>query len=427
MKRAWKFAAAAAGAVVLALIAVAAVAPLLVGDARYRAWVGEAVESRIGRELTISGDIEVRLLPRPRVVIADLALARARGYGEGRFAEIERLSADLALLPLLAGRVVVARLHVDGLRVELERDAAGRTNWADLLAARPAPGAGDTLGLPALGGLELDDATLVWRDRAAGEHLVLSVLHLHTGSLTAGGAVEVTANFRVADRVRGLRGVSRLAAELLPGADLAAIDVPRIELDGALVGATPAGRAIELAVRGDLRLDRRAALLTSSGIDVTASGPLDATFHAGIEANLRGARVLLTGVAAQARLAPGGSTRIDLTVRTDRPLAIDVAAASLDGGTLRVDARANGVAGLDVAFSASGALAGDLARQRYAWTEVTGSGEATRADGEARPIALAIGGDVVFDARDATLAVDQLHLAVAAARVSGGIEAAWPG
>src|SRR3569623_2147459 len=154
----------------LALLAAAALFIVLTFDPnKYKAEIAAAVSQATGRELTISGDIRLTLFPWLGVELGAMELSNAPGFGSEPFVSITSAAVKVKLLPLLRKEVQAEAVTLTGLRLHLRRDAAGRNNWADLVAASkgeatPEPGvssaapvlAGFPLGGIILRGLKLD-------------------------------------------------------------------------------------------------------------------------------------------------------------------------------------------------------------------------------------------------------------------------------
>ncbi len=142
-----------------------------------------------GREVSIGGKLSYQLLPRLAVVANDVALANPPGASRPRMLIVERAALDLALWPLLQGRVELGTVAIDGVDLLLETDTEGRGNWQltprrDKTAATPptAPGESgdsDTLAQVQLAQLQLSNVRVRYRDaRNAGEPLAVDVRQL---------------------------------------------------------------------------------------------------------------------------------------------------------------------------------------------------------------------------------------------------------
>jgi len=132
----------------------------------------EAVQRATGRELTIAGPVQLGWSLSPTVVAQDVSLANPPGMSRPAMAHLDRVEAQVALLPLLSRRVEVRRLVLTGPDVRLERDVAGRPNWA--FAPPPAAPSAAPAAAPsglrmtvALGAVTLRDGRLDWPTGAA--------------------------------------------------------------------------------------------------------------------------------------------------------------------------------------------------------------------------------------------------------------------
>ncbi len=118
----------------VAAIAVVGVAAVVVASAaldpqRLSAELQDAVHRSTGRDLTISGGVHLRLGLSPRFEVDDVALSNLPGGSRPQMLTAKSLSAQVALLPLLAGDAVVSSLALQDPDILLERTADGTPNW----------------------------------------------------------------------------------------------------------------------------------------------------------------------------------------------------------------------------------------------------------------------------------------------------------
>ncbi|MGH6953764.1 MAG: AsmA family protein, partial [Alphaproteobacteria bacterium] len=164
-------------AALLAVLVIAAFAlPRFIDWNRYRGEIEARVWAATGQRLTIDGDIDLALLPRPALSVGSLRLANVKGASAGHMLALEGLTVNARLAPLLFGRLEVESVALVRPTVEIERLADGRLNWA--LAAEGSQGqsgGGQPAPAPATGGaesfqldyLEVQDGTVVYRDPRA--------------------------------------------------------------------------------------------------------------------------------------------------------------------------------------------------------------------------------------------------------------------
>jgi AsmA protein len=188
------------GSLVLLLAAALLAVVLLVDPNDYKDDITAAVRDATGRELTLSGDIELSVFPWLGLSLGETSLGNAPGFGEAPMARVAAVDIKVKLLPLLARRVEMKTVRLHGLRMNLQRAQDGRTNWQDLLAApqaaeKPvAPKAAEAPGIAAIaiGGVELLDARIEWDDRLAGQRVLVDKLALRTGTLAPPSPVDIS-------------------------------------------------------------------------------------------------------------------------------------------------------------------------------------------------------------------------------------------
>ncbi|KAB2967882.1 AsmA family protein [Zoogloea sp.] len=142
--------------------------------------LSQFVRQRYQRVLRIDGPVELSMFPRLVLRLPPTSMSTRNGAGE--FMAVEQASISVRLMPLLARRVVVDQLELDGLRLALLRDRNGRLNADDLLATHEKDGeaAASPVDLD-LGALQIRRSALTWSDEAAGRQLALSDISLESG------------------------------------------------------------------------------------------------------------------------------------------------------------------------------------------------------------------------------------------------------
>ncbi len=103
--------------------------------------VARMVEEATGRKLSLSGEVNLEIGLMPTLVVTNIALANASWGSQPQMIEIEKLQAQVRLLPLLHKDVEVNQIGLFGVKVLLETDANGQDNWnfpaADSVAGSP--------------------------------------------------------------------------------------------------------------------------------------------------------------------------------------------------------------------------------------------------------------------------------------------------
>ena len=108
------------------------VASFLISADSARDAVTAEIRAATGLEPTLSGPVAVSLFPSGTVEFAGVGLGDGKG---GPALAAERLVARLRTLPLLAGRIEISDITLEGPRVTVDIDGNGDSNWTPLLAA----------------------------------------------------------------------------------------------------------------------------------------------------------------------------------------------------------------------------------------------------------------------------------------------------
>jgi AsmA protein len=125
------------GGVVLLLVLVAAAAiPLLVPADWFRPLLVQFIESCTGRSVQIDV-LKLHLLPTVHLRVVNLRVKNPEGFVAGDMMIVKSVDLGVAPLALISRKMVVTYVAVNGVRVNLLRDLAGKTNY-DL--ASPVPG-----------------------------------------------------------------------------------------------------------------------------------------------------------------------------------------------------------------------------------------------------------------------------------------------
>lgn len=196
-----------AGAIVL-LIVVAVILVERFDPNDYKDAITAYVQERTGRTLSIDDDIELSLFPWFAVETGGLALSDDPAFGDRSFLSIDELSARVRVWPLLRRRVEIGRVILDGITLNLGRDAEGRGNWASLVAAAgPAPAAVPPSTAPqrlslerlAVAGIELRNTRILWHDPSGDVRYLMRDLRLTTGPVHGNDPVDFSLGLTLLD------------------------------------------------------------------------------------------------------------------------------------------------------------------------------------------------------------------------------------
>ncbi len=117
------------GIVVAVIIVLAVVVPMFIPAGVYRDQVVSAVQSATGRQLHINGAVKLTILPSLAIEANDVSFDNAPGGVAKQMATLTKLEVGVHLLPLLSGKIDIARFVLTDPVIHLEVDKAGRPNW----------------------------------------------------------------------------------------------------------------------------------------------------------------------------------------------------------------------------------------------------------------------------------------------------------
>jgi AsmA protein len=190
----------------LALFIVLAVALTLLFDPNdYKDQIIKAVKDQTGRELRIEGKLGWSFFPWVGIETGKLELSSAPGFGPEPFARLDGAGAKVKLLPLLRKQIVVDTVFLDGLKLNLAKNAAGKTNWDDLVkpsttekaAEKTIPGKEPGISGISVNKIDIRKADVTWKDQASNAQYALRNLDLQTGKIVVGEPVDVQLGFDV--------------------------------------------------------------------------------------------------------------------------------------------------------------------------------------------------------------------------------------
>jgi AsmA protein len=202
MKRFLKIVGIVVGIIVVLFVALAVWVGAVFDPNDYKSQITAAVQRATGRQLTLDGDLGLELFPTIRIAVGGASLSNAPGFGSEPMARIGSAELSLGLLPLLSRRIEISNAHLEGLTLNLARDARGRNNWQDIGGGTAAAGgeggsaAGDLeLGV---GAIDVADAHIVWSDAAAGSRWELTDFGLQARGFGPGKRFPLRMQFALA-------------------------------------------------------------------------------------------------------------------------------------------------------------------------------------------------------------------------------------
>jgi len=267
----WIVGALAAGFLLLCL----AVAMLFDANS-FRDRISAEVAQSTHRQLNI-GDIHLGIFPTLGARIKNVSLSNAPGFGAEPMAQVGEAQVGMRILPLLLHRrIEISKITLKDLRLNLLKQADGRSNWEGLSnpeppQAAPAPqqphGQSQTAAAPRqqgggvrfgeIGGIDIDNANISYVDQQAKKSFALSNFSFNTSIIAPGKPFDFKLGFSMALADPALNATVQASARLGVGGPSQLFDVQNLQASIAATGQGVPGGKQDLQLSGNLHIDGR--------------------------------------------------------------------------------------------------------------------------------------------------------------------------
>jgi len=259
----WIVGALAAGFLLLCL----AVAMLFDANS-FRDRISAQVAQNTHRQLGI-GDIHLGIFPTLGARIKNVSLSNAPGFGAEPMAQVGEAQVGMRILPLLLHRrIEISKITLKDLRLNLLKQADGRSNWEGLsnpqqqpqnpgpsTAAPQQQGSGVRFG--EIGGIDIDNANISYVDQQAKKSFALSAFSFNTGTIAPGKPFDFKLGFSAALADPAVNAAVQASARLGVGGPSQLFDVQNLQASIAATGQGVPGGKQDLQLSGNVHVDGR--------------------------------------------------------------------------------------------------------------------------------------------------------------------------
>src|SRR6185295_19272060 len=172
------------------------------------------------------GKLQLAVFPTVRIAVGGATLSNAPGFGNEPMAKIGSAELQVALMPLLSRRIEISDAKLNGLELNLARDARGRNNWQDLsgggaaaTAGQPGGGASSSALDLNVGAVEITNARIVWNDAAAGSQWTLTDFGLDAQAFGPGKKFPLNLKFALSGKDVAVKVAAKTQATLTLASD----------------------------------------------------------------------------------------------------------------------------------------------------------------------------------------------------------------
>lgn len=264
------------GILCIAFASIVGVLPRLVNTQAFLERLDYELESVLGRPVRIEGGLRLELFPHPGFEIRGVTVENPETFGGKPAAHLSRAVVRVDLLPLLEREVRVRHIRMEGLSVNLARDAQGSWNLGrpTLEGAARKEGQGGPDWSFVVQEVSLTGGSVQLDDREGGRSFAVSNLALDLGGedgkdFSLAGHADLAAGDL--GRLKGVRGSLRWTGKGHGGAD-GDIVVESSSLIIAAGATLPGGHPLTLDIAAVLGLDMGAGNLELRSLDMKVPG-----------------------------------------------------------------------------------------------------------------------------------------------------------
>lgn len=157
----------------VAILAIALIAPGFIDWNKYKPQVQEQVKKASGLDIDLAGNVSFAVLPFPKLSIENVSISNPSAESSNKIASFDRLDIAVALAPLLSQEIQVKSLTLVKPEITLAMLESGKLNVMSpeieaLTAAKDGQGEASKLPAISLDKITIKDGTFLWNDAQSG-------------------------------------------------------------------------------------------------------------------------------------------------------------------------------------------------------------------------------------------------------------------
>ena len=119
------------GVAVIFVVAIAGIFIATFDANHYKQDLSDIVRDSTGRDLQFYGDVELTFYPALGMELGALSLSNAVGFGSTPMIKVDKVSISVDVASVIAFSPEIDELILDGLKINLQNNNKGVTNWDD--------------------------------------------------------------------------------------------------------------------------------------------------------------------------------------------------------------------------------------------------------------------------------------------------------
>lgn len=208
--------------IILLLISALVLLTTLVSPNHFKPLIIEQVKKNYDRELIIDGDLSWSFFPYLGFKMGHLILNNPPGFKEKVFAEIGNASVSVKLLPLFHGQIESKGIILNGMKLNLIKNAKGQKNWTDLQSktsnrvnseiVEESPNKA-AFGVAILG-MDVNHSKISFQDDIAKQRLELDEFQFHAKGISLVNSFPIVSSFKINAKNPDISGEISLKTEI---------------------------------------------------------------------------------------------------------------------------------------------------------------------------------------------------------------------
>lgn len=209
---------------VLLLLIILAIILLVtfVSPNRFKPILAEQVKKTTGRELIVDGDLSWSFYPTLGVKAGHVSLGNPEGFGQKIFAEFSSAIISVKLMPLFSGHVQSNGILLQGMKLNLIKNAEGKTNWefkkntqesATETTTDKRKFSAASMGL-AVSSVDVTDANVTWTDEQSKQQATITHFNFHATDINLTRPIPVATDFDFTLKNPAMTGHATLTSQI---------------------------------------------------------------------------------------------------------------------------------------------------------------------------------------------------------------------
>lgn len=211
------------GIIVLLVILGVLSVTTFVNPNRFKPLITERLAQMTGHPITIEGDLSWTVFPNVGIKVNHVILQNPASFQEKIFAKINDATITVKLLPLFKHKVESSGITIDGMTLNLIKDAKGKNNWDFNVAKNPGVSAEMSSSQNriqkaplaiAIAGVHITNSSVTWRDEQKKQLVQVTHFNFHAKDINFINPIPVTTSFDVNSKNPSFQGHIELKSDI---------------------------------------------------------------------------------------------------------------------------------------------------------------------------------------------------------------------